>query len=336
MFRFIRKVCIFLLPLFVLLALYFVLDPFKVIHYYSNYYNLDEAGRVGINRDYVSTSTFINNSKNYDYNSFIFGNSRSMSYEIDDWKKYIEPTSLCYHFDASGEAIYGIYKKLMFIDKSGNNIKNALIILDYDTLSKVASNSGHLFIISPQMENNANILLFHFTFIKAFYNPQFMMAFLDYKISGKIKAYMTRSNLLDDRPLHYDIMTNEITRPFFEEQIERGEYYTQERMEVFYQREGKEEESPVIIHSEQKRMLIEMKSIFDKHHSNYKIIINPLYDQKKLNEKDLEYLNTIFGTRNVFDFSGINEFTNNYSNYYEDSHYRPIVSKKILELIYEY
>jgi hypothetical protein len=315
---------------------YFVLDPFKVIYDYPNYYNLNEVGRVGINKDYVSTSTFINNSKEYNYDSFILGNSRSVFYEIADWKRYVEPSSLCYHFDASGEAIYGIYKKLLFIDENGNNIKNVLIILDYETLSKIVSNNGHLFIISPRLENNVNILFFHLTFIKTFYNPQFMMAFLDYKISGKIKAYMIRNNLLDDRPFHYDVMTNEITYPVFEEQIKKGEYYTTERMKVFYQREDKEEESPVIIHSEQEKMLTEMKSIFDKHHSNYKIIINPLYNQKKLNKKDLEYLNTLFGKRNVFDFSGINEFTNDYRNYYEDSHYRPIVSRKILELIYEY
>jgi hypothetical protein len=209
-------------------------------------------------------------------------------------------------------------------------------MLDYDTLSKIKPDARHLYIISPQLENYANIFFFHLTFIKAFYNPQFMRAFLDYKISGKLKTYMTKNNLLIDTPMHYDVITNERIYLVPEEQIEKGEYYTMERMKVFYQREDKEEESPVVIHSEQEKMLTEMKSIFDKHHSNYKIIIHPLYNQKKLNAKDLEYLNAVFGKRNVFDFSGINEFTNDYRNYYEDSHYRPIVARKILEFIYGY
>ena len=55
----------------------------------------------------------------------------------------------------------------------------------------------------------------------------------------------------------------------------------------------------------------------------------------KLNESDLIYLKDTFGEDNVFDFSGINEFTNDYRNYYEISHYRPHVARKILEIVYE-
>lgn len=59
-----------------------------------------------------------------------------------------------------------------------------------------------------------------------------------------------------------------------------------------------------------------------------------MYDQLKINEEDLEYLKTLFGDVNVFDFSGINKFTNDYKNYYEASHYRPHVTKEIMEKIY--
>ena len=38
----------------------------------------------------------------------------------------------------------------------------------------------------------------------------------------------------------------------------------------------------------------------------------------KLNESDLIYLKDTFGEDNVFDFSGINEFTNDYRNYYRN------------------
>ena len=41
------------------------------------------------------------------------------------------------------------------------------------------------------------------------------------------------------------------------------------------------------------------------------------------------------GEENVFDFSGVNEFTNEMTNYYETSHYRPKVCKELLRIIYD-
>jgi hypothetical protein len=335
MLKFVRKSLLLILPFITLLSIYFILDPFKVIRHYSNYYDIDETGRVGINRDYISTSTFINNNKTSRYDSFIFGNSRSIFYEINDWKKYIGEASQCYHFDASGETLYGIYKKLIFLEQNSVSIKNAMIILDYDTLSKTVSNKGHLFIISPQLENYANMLLFQMTFIKAFYNPGFMFAFLDFKTTGNVKEYMTINNYLDDKPLAYDVLSNELSYPIFESQIKEGTYYTNERMRVFFSRVEYAEESPVVIYSTQQELLEKIRNILIKNKTKFKIIINPLYEQKELNKKDMEYLQKLFGEQNVFDFSGINEFTNDYRNYYENSHYRPTVSKEIMKIIYE-
>jgi hypothetical protein len=333
--KFIIKTLILLFPFFICVAIYIGFDPFKVVKTYTNYYQHDEIGSVGTNRDWVSTNTFINNSKTINYDSFIFGNSRSIFYEINDWKKHIEPHSNCYHFDASGETLYGIYKKILFLDRKNIAMKNVIIILDYDTLSNTTSRQGHLYIISPQLEDNNNLFDFHLTFIKTFYNLKFMMAFIDYKTSGKIKEYMKNKNLLDDKPLHYDVVTNEITFPDFEESIENGLYFTENRMKVFFERSTHEEVSPVIIKQEQTNMLEEIKSLFQKDNTNYKIIINPLYDQKKLNPEDFENLRLIFGKDTIYDFSGINDFTNDYTNYYENSHYRPVVSRKILEIVYK-
>ena len=43
-----------------------------------------------------------------------------------------------------------------------------------------------------------------------------------------------------------------------------------------------------------------------------------------------------YGAENVYDFSGINEFTKDYHNYYESGHYRPSLGNKLLERIYKY
>lgn len=70
------------------------------------------------------------------------------------------------------------------------------------------------------------------------------------------------------------------------------------------------------------------------HHTVYKVVINPLYDQNKINSRDLATLKDIFGSDNVYDFSGVNWITSDYHNYYEESHYRPHVAKWILGKIY--
>ena len=166
--------------LLLLCFIYIVLDPFKVIYHYDVIQS--DKGMPTLNKDYISTKTFINNSKKIDYNSFIFGNSRSMFYQISDWKKHLDKKASCFHFDASSESLYAINKKIEFIDKKGNKMNNVLLFLDYSTLIKDKPKSGHLYIISPDLVNNSNIIEFHKTFLFTFLTPKFLYRYLNFKI----------------------------------------------------------------------------------------------------------------------------------------------------------
>ena len=77
-----------------------------------------------------------------------------------------------------------------------------------------------------------------------------------------------------------------------------------------------------------------IRELFDKHHTNYRIVVSPLYDQIKLNPKDYKILCEIFGSQYVYDFSGVNNWTEDYHNYYEPSHYLPSVASEIMKQIY--
>jgi len=92
--RFIKRLLKFsvflIIPFLALLVLYVKMDPFKVIKSYDSFYDANKNVWVALNKDFVSTTTFIKNSKHTNYNSFIFGNSRSVFYQIDDWKKYLQ------------------------------------------------------------------------------------------------------------------------------------------------------------------------------------------------------------------------------------------------------
>jgi hypothetical protein len=146
---------------------------------------------------------------------------------------------------------------------------------------------------------------------------------------------MKKGYLLDDRQKNYNSKTNELRFDYFENLIAKGKYYTPERLSVFYDRDTTTQKfSQECIKENQKIILENIYSITQKHNSQLKIIISPLYDQIKINKSDLKYLKTLFGEQNVFDFSGINRFTKDYKNYYESSHYRPHVAKEIMEIIY--
>ena len=121
-----RFVLIGTIPLLILLVVYIKSDPFKVLYDYDEYYDTNDNGRVGLNKDYVSSSTFLNNSKrNKHYDSFIFGSSRSIFYQISHWKTHLPINSNCFHFDASNETLYAMNKKVEFLDGKGVKIKNA-------------------------------------------------------------------------------------------------------------------------------------------------------------------------------------------------------------------
>jgi hypothetical protein len=331
--KFIRKFVFFLLPFVFLVVLYFILDPFKVLYKYDFYFNHSVNGVVFLNTNYVSTANFDNHYDDNQYTSFIFGNSRGWFYKIIDWKKHIgnEPA---YHFTTGGESLYAIHKKVLYLDTKGVDIKNALLVLDHEILVQDEPKDGHLGIMAPQLEDYQNWFQFHLASLKGFFNISFFYAYIDFIISGKVKRYMERNRLLDDRPFSYNYKTNQISFNYYEKLISENRYYTDERMKIFYERENKILYSPVSIEEKQKRMLLEILLVFEKQETDYKIILSPVYSQEQLAKEDVAYLELLFGDQNVFNFMGRNRFTEDYRNYYEKDHYRPHVAKEILDIVY--
>lgn len=323
----------FFTPLFAVLLFYICIDPFKVIWHYDGFYEPDNQTSIPLNKGHVSTENYDNRYKTEHYDSFIFGNSRSVIYEIATWKKYLPKESKPYHFDAAAESLYGIYKKIKYIDSKHEKINNVLLVFDYMVLDRDRNPDGHLFTMSPQLTGYENFADFHLQFLRTFFTYKFLPGYIDHKITGKVKPYMIGSTFSNEAFL-YNKLTNEMRHTTAEKQIADGIFYTPERMAVFYKREPVQKYSPAVIKKNQKEMLTAIARIFKKHGTKYKIIISPLYNQQKLNTKDLNYLKQLFGGKDIHDFSGINNITNDYKNYYESSHYRPHVAAAILEKVY--
>lgn len=328
--KFIKRFLFFLLPFFFVMGIYVMLDPFKVIWHYDDYFPLQEA-RVDLNNGFVSIENFDNYKEEFHWDSFIFGSSRSRFWYVEDWKRYLPIGSRPYHCDASTECLTGLRTKIEYIDKSGEKLNNVLIILDKSLIAQVDAVEGHIYALPPKTVNYANCLKFHTDYVKAFLDFGFQKAYIKYMITGRYDDSMKQ--YLNPDFSRYDYTTNEYYLRN-EMKIAKGTYYTPELMDELKSNQHPDSISPVCIGEEQVRQFNVIKSVFKRHHTDYKIIISPLQNQIRLNPKDVKQLQHLFGIDNVYDFSGKNEITDNLHNYYETSHYRPVVTKKLFKKIY--
>ncbi|MEP7263968.1 MAG: hypothetical protein ABI772_05710 [Bacteroidota bacterium] len=318
-------------PLILLFIYYVIKDPFKVLYTYKNYYE-KESQYVYFNKDLITTETLIKQNPENHYDSYIFGNSRSYFFRVNEWKKYTGSEHI-YHFNANDESLYGIYKKMIFLDENNYDLKNALFILDSKLLSMDEPNKGHIF-IKHRVYTGQSWFDYQSEFLAAFFNPLFLTAYLDLQFTGKFKSYMKK--VMSDKVYRWDAKHNEM---FLDEEEMRitsdsTSYYNLKK-KIFYERPTSEIESQEVLKDKNIFMLKKIKTILTKHRTEYRIIISPLYDQLRINHNDFNKLVTVFGKEYVYDFSGKNIYTDNPGNYYEISHYRPLITKELLRITYE-
>lgn len=334
MTRFIKNITAFAFPFILLLCLYILCDPFKVIWQYDNYH-CNTGG--ALNRNFVSTMNYLNKKDKYHYDSFIFGNSRSLFYMIDDWKNYIPSESKCYHFSESGGSIHGVLYKLRLIDSLNENINNALFVIDIDLLNRInQEDEGIIAIMPPALIHNKNLLSFHRDFLIQWFNPRFFYYWMKFKLTGKFEQDMEQYIAKGTNHKYYNPITNEEPNHVQDSLIAIGAYYDKKRLAVFEDKQHPKVSKELLNDQEKIRSIKDMGLILAKHRTKYKIIISPLYNQVKISPKDLQFLRTVFGSDNVYDFSGVNKYTSDYHNYYEDSHYRKEIASDIMHYIYNH
>ena len=312
----------------ILFLLYLIFDPFKVLRIYDDY----SYPYVIPNRDFISTEMFILNQPKYQYNSFIFGSSRTIAFRPDSWQKFLTKDNRIFMFDASSESIFGIYTKLKYLESKNIKIKNAFIVFCRDvTFGLTHDHMGHLFIKHPEVSGSGDI---HFqkTFLKAYFDPKFLINFYAYKIVGGYRPYM--AGYIEKRTIRYNTVNNQINLVDQEAEIRNPEAYYSKRSNMFNRRIPDKMDTAQIKQQIQLTMLKEIKRILEKNQTNYRIVISPLYDQIQLNREDFKILKNLFG-ENVFDFSGKNAFTDSKFNYFESSHYRPMVGDSIFKIVYK-
>ena len=139
-------------------------------------------------------------------------------------------------------------------------------------------------------------------------------------------------------PFYYIPEYNEVHKYGAEELLEsdpEAYYATLTGFYRLYERTYTDSVSAPVIGVKQRDALKQLHTLLMNGNTDYRIVISPLYNQIALNPQDVKCLKEIFGEDKVFDFSGVNKYTNEVTNYYEVSHYRPKLCNIILKQIYD-
>lgn len=323
--RLIIRIVLLCIPFFALLFLYFKEDPFMVLRKYNNY-----DSSVVLNEGTVGWNMYKNNKDSIHYNSFIMGNSCTMAFQCAEWEKYLN-NGKAFRLFGNAEAIIAVYKKLLALEKEKAEIKNVLLILDRKTLLKVHLQSGYCNILPPEI-SGTSYASYQMAFVQSFFTPEILLPYLRYKITGHYVSSM--NGVINPYGRVRNPENNDALNPREKMIMEEGEQYWINRKSEFPERKGIEVAKAVIF-APQKEILLNIASFFRKHGTSVKIILNPDYKQEKISPKDVQFLEKLFGSQNVFDFTGINEYTADIHNYYEVGHYRPLLGNKLLERIYK-
>jgi len=156
--------------------------------------------------------------------------------------------------------------------------------------------------------------------------------YLDYRLFGVVRPYMR--GVVSPTASAADPVTNDSELEGLAERDADPEKYYHDHEDLFYSRGLEHWNAPRTIGQGQLSMLEDIRRIFLKHQTRYKIIINPLYDQVYFNRQDLAALQSLFGPQNVCDFSGVNSYTSDVHNYVETSHFIPSVARHLLKDCY--
>ena len=240
-----------------------------------------------------------------------------------------------------GENIQHILNKCKYITSENVKLKNALIILDLQSLyfdREANKHDGPVFLHHPYSTGNS-WFNFHGKLFWYFLQDLNFIKCIQYSITSNYSNSMKGIllNPISTKSINFNVKANQHTLIELENQIKNDSinFYKKRAKTFNFKDEELKFKSQLKLNSNEKAVLQELKKIFDESKTNYKIVLGPCIDKVKLNSKDLVYLEKLFDKERIFDYTGESKFTKSIGFYYEASHYRPFVGEIILNEVYK-
>lgn len=328
--RFVITILVFIaIPLILLVGIYLWTDPFRCLHAFD-INDVDDT-----NREYLSTELFLRNEPIYHYNSFIFSSSRGGGMNTYQWKQYLPDGSQPFVFQAWSESLTGIEMKMNYLNERNIPIDNALILIDIpgtfakDQLPYEALSMKH-YVFTGQSKFEYNAMQF-FNFIQ---KPSLWVSSTKSTIN-RVKKPCTSDTITNDWECANK--DNYIELPP-QDSLRHCSEMTRRTFKAKWKHASRDVEvsQPLIIERFEEQ-LRHIRAILDANHTDYHIIVTPApcYLNLAINPKDLEILEAIFGAEKVHDYSGKNEFTEDYNNFSDPGHFGLRVGYIIVKEIYQ-
>jgi hypothetical protein len=244
------------------------------------------------------------------------------------------PNSKSFSYGNWNETIGGIYEKIRLLDSLGYSLNNVFIYLDTDCTFEANGQTRYYDHYLLTKENKYKYLVRHYNDFASRLNLDCFKILIGKSIKPSSKFYASGisdpitndfSHICSDSIINSYGNTN-FTGDYIKriDSLKKAGFFTSRSKN---QRFLEQQISPA-----EAEILKKIMGILGKHHTSYYVVITPLYDQFKFNKADIEYLRKFFGNR-LYDFSGINTFTQNEYNYPDKRHFLPYISKRIIDSI---
>ncbi len=290
----------------------YIVDPFAVFK--SKVF----THQLQMNERFVKVDYLQENHQNY--NAYLFGSSRIGVIEPKVFEKYI-PQSKFYNFTLSSANLYDYLNHLEYFVKEGYEIKTLVVQLDLNDMNYYEKAVDDYLSLSHPSVLDESSTFFYARYLFGFF-PVNLQSTLETNFSQKIlKTYDLKSGVWS-LPLREKDLLSDAKKYVKNQKC----FYIKNRRVIQYTKEIQNKKALQEIVNLCKKEKIKLYFFSTPHNKN-------MMDTFVLEDYH-RYLNDIAHITSFYDFSGYNSVTNNNTNYYETSHYRPQVGKLIAAKIF--
>ncbi len=330
--RFIIKTSIMAItPLLVAAGAYIIFDPFKVLRTYDNYF----ADGLSTNKGVITVGTFEAEYKANRYDSFILGSSLSCYYNVADWLHHLPAGAVPYHFDSANQSIGTLRRTVEYLAENVDSLKNALIVLDPYIFRIPDGQSDMVFLDPPALRSEWwYAAYFHYSMFRHFMNLKYLASYLPWRFNDK-RADYTELRIFEPQPIIWNRSSNEESIPAWDDSIAASpeRFYASHKIVIndneYYHCHSK------LISEQIEEHLQTIASILSAYGTEWHIVVGPNLRHEVLGPEDNETMLRIFGRRYHNLGRELAPMMADSTNFYDNTHYRPVVARQIMDIVYQ-
>lgn len=321
--RLLKRGSLLLAPLAAILLVFVTWDPFHL------FWSVDSPLVKGalMNDRLFQARWLLEHHERYD--AFVVGSSRSKAFRTSAWARYLPKGSTPFHMGVNDESLFGVARKLTFLQREGYALRHVLLVVDARILERPINPWPHIFREYPAVSGEARAEYYK-RYLVALLDPRFLYAYGVWRTTG---VSLDRTRIWTEDFEYVRNTGDHIYAALDKERASDPSGYYERRASIF-ERPGPRLGRPVLA-PEGRRLLAEIAALLRRQQTDLRVVVTPNFDQVSLAPEDLAALRTLFGADRVWDFSGMNRFTTDIHNYYEERHFVPSVADDILATLYK-